>query len=104
MSDERSAQPIELRDNIAEGQFETTVEGRIAYVQYARDGTRLALNHTEVPIELEGRGVASRLVKAVLDKARADGVKVLPYCPFVRTYLKRHPEYRDLIASEMLAE
>src|SRR4051812_16716882 len=104
MNEPNRAQPVELRDNTAEQQFETTVEGHIAFVQYDRDGKRLALNHTEVPIELEGKGVASRLVTAVLDKARADGMKILPYCPFIRTYLKRHPEYRDLIASEMVAE
>jgi uncharacterized protein len=57
------------------------------------------LTHTEVPPALEGRGIAARLVQAALEHARAEGLRVKPACSYVRTYLKRHPEYQDLLAT-----
>jgi predicted GNAT family acetyltransferase len=89
----------EVVDNAAEGRFELALEGGTAVMAYARDGDTLQLTHTEVPAELEGQGVGSRFVKQVLDKARADGLKVAPWCPFVHAYIQRHPEYRDLVAA-----
>jgi predicted GNAT family acetyltransferase len=58
----------------------------------------MTLNHTETPVAARGRGLASRLVAAVLDEARSRGLKVVPRCPFVTAYLAKHPEYRDLLA------
>lgn len=88
----------EVVDNQAAGRYELAVEGGTAVLSYTRDGDTLRLTHTEVPAELEGQGIGSRLVKQVLDRARAEGVKVAPWCPFVREYIDRHPEYRDLVA------
>lgn len=76
--------------------FETETEHGTAILTYERSDRGLALLHTEVPPAAEGRGVGSRLVKAALESARAEGLRVLPFCPFVKTYLERHPEYRDL--------
>lgn len=55
--------------------------------------------HTEVPPAWEGRGVGGALARAGLDWAREEGLRVYPSCPFVRTWLDRHPEYSDLVES-----
>ena len=68
-----------------------------AIVVYARDGDLIALQHTEVSPALEGQGIARRLVQAVLDDVRARGLTVIPTCPYVRTFLRKHPSYRDLV-------
>jgi uncharacterized protein len=60
----------------------------------------LALVHTEVEPRHEGRGFASRLVAGALDDIRARGLGVVPTCPFVRSYLERHPEYGDLVVAD----
>jgi predicted GNAT family acetyltransferase len=92
----RHASP-ELVDNAGGGRFEMNVDGEVAFLEYRRIGDRLHLMHTEVPSALRGRGAGGRLVAAVLDKARAEGVRVVPNCPFVKAFLGRHPEYRSLV-------
>jgi hypothetical protein len=52
--------------------------------------------HTEVPKALAGKGIGSRLARHVLEAARAEGLKVVPVCPFIAAWMKRHPEYDDL--------
>jgi uncharacterized protein len=82
--------------NAAAHQFEIpTDEGR-ALLRYVRRGDVLDLVHTEVSEHFEGRGFASALARAALDYARANNLKVIPTCPFVRGYMSRHPEYDDL--------
>ena len=58
---------------------------------------RIVFTHTLVPHAIEGKGVGSKLIRAALDSARDQGLKVVPQCPFVAVYIDRHPEYRDLI-------
>ena len=89
-----------VRDNKQEGRFELALEGgRTAYVEYeeAGDGV-LALTHTEVPTEFEGKGVGGALVKGVLEIVRGENLKIVPVCRFVSVYLRRHPEYQGLVA------
>jgi uncharacterized protein len=62
-----------------------------------RPGT-LELHHTFVPESARGRGVGERLVTAAMDHARETGVKIIPTCPFVRSWVEEHPEVRDLIS------
>jgi hypothetical protein len=57
----------------------------------------MTILHTGVPLELEGHGIGSRLARAALEYARAHGLRVVPVCPFVRAYLKQHPEYLDVV-------
>lgn len=87
-----------LKDNPQQGRFEMEVEGRIAFVAYRRSNGVISLNHAEVPVELEGQGIGSELVRATLEAARAEGLKVVPRCSFVAAFMRRHPEYRDLLA------
>jgi len=86
-----------LRDDKARCRFELDVDGVTASMNYRLAGNVITLDHTETPVEARGRGIASQLVAAVLKIARARGLKVVPRCPFVRAYLGKHPEYRDLL-------
>lgn len=88
----------EIRENGARHRYELEIEGHIAFVLYKREPGVITFVHTEVPKELGGKGVGSRLAKHVLEAARADGVKVVPMCPFIAAWMKRHPEYDDLRA------
>ncbi|HEX2076630.1 MAG TPA: GNAT family N-acetyltransferase [Longimicrobium sp.] len=87
-----------VRDNADQSRFELDVDGQTAVLQYMQRGETLYLTHTEVPPELEGRGIGSRIVKHALEHARSQGHKVAPWCPFVRAYIDRHPEYQPLVA------
>jgi uncharacterized protein len=86
-----------VRDNRAEQEFELTVDGHRAVAAYQREGDRIVFTHTHVPKPIEGHGVAARLIRAALDSARDEGLKVVAQCSYVRTYIDRHPEYRDLV-------
>jgi uncharacterized protein len=88
----------QVRDNRAEQEFALETEGGRAVAAYQREGDRVVFTHTVVPAELEGRGIGSRLVRGALDLVRDQGLKVVPQCAFVRAYIQRHPEYRDLLA------
>jgi predicted GNAT family acetyltransferase len=68
--------------------------GTLAYSD--REG-KLYLIHTEVPKQLEGHGYAGALAKTALEYAKEQGLEVVPFCPFVRAYLQRHPEYASLV-------
>jgi predicted GNAT family acetyltransferase len=65
--------------------------------EYQRMGTVVAFTRTEVPQEYAGRGIGSTLIGEAMDLVRASGRQVIPYCPFVRSWLTRHPDYLDLV-------
>ena len=85
-----------VRDNKAEHRFEMDAGGDVAVAYYRLSPGVITLTHTEVPASLQGRGIGSRLVRGVLEAARAEGLKVVPRCSFVSSYLARHPEFNDL--------
>jgi len=87
-----------VRDNRAEQEFELDVDGHRAVAAYQREGDRIVFTHTIVPREVEGRGVGSKLIRAALDSARDQELTVVPLCGFVKAYIGKHPEYRDLLA------
>ena len=79
--------------------YEIRVDGELAgFVRYVRHPDHLDLVHTEIDPRFEGRGLAGRLVKGALEEVRADGGRIKPSCPFVASYLDKHPEYADLAA------
>ncbi len=86
-----------VQNNTAKHRYELEVERHIAASYYELSGDVITFTHTEVPKELEGKGIGSRLVKGALDQVRADGLKVVPRCPFVKSYIGKHPEYTDLV-------
>ncbi len=81
--------------NEAVSRYELDTEHGTAIAVYRQQGDRLMFVHTETPPPDEGKGIASRLVRAALDDARARGFKIVPACSFVVDFVRRHPEYRD---------
>ena len=90
---------IPVVHNTTAKRFEITLDSKTAYSKYLLAGGKIIIGHTEVPEELEGQGLASRIVSTVLDYARAQNLKVLPICPFAKSYIGRHHEYQDLLES-----
>ncbi|WP_066943496.1 GNAT family N-acetyltransferase [Microtetraspora fusca] len=85
-------------DDPEAGRFEITVEGKVVgFADYRRRGSRISFTHTEIDPAYGGRGLGSTLVRGALDASRTAGLSVLPYCPFVRDYIARHPGYLDLV-------
>ncbi|MEJ7745905.1 MAG: GNAT family N-acetyltransferase [Luteimonas sp.] len=76
--------------------FTTSVDGHEGHVDYESDDGRIVITHTVVPAEIGGRGIAAELVKAALDFARDEGLKVEPRCSYAEGYLQKHPEYASL--------
>lgn len=93
-----SEQNWTVRNNSAQSRFEVVLDEGIALAQYRlRDGV-MQIVHTEVPPALEGRGLASALMSAAVEHARAEGLKIEPRCSYAASYMKRHPETQDLQA------
>lgn len=90
--------PITVVHNEKEQRFEAAVAGGVAHTDYRRTGQVLHMVHTEVPPEAAGGGVAGKVVRAALDYATANGLKVFPTCTYVRSYMQRHPETQSLLA------
>ena len=87
-------------DNGEEQRFELAVEERVAFIDYQLRNDAIVMAHTEVPEELEGQGIGSALVQGALDLARQRHVNVVPSCPFVSAYIRRHPDYLDLVSEQ----
>jgi uncharacterized protein len=93
--------PLEITDNRADQRFEARLGERlVGWGNYLIAGDTIIFTHTRVPAEFEGRGVASRLVRHELEDVRSRGLRVTPRCPFVAAYIRRHPEYADLVADD----
>ncbi len=88
---------MKIENNQDAQRWEAHLDQHMAVAEYRRRGDTVFFIHTEVPRELEGRGVASTLVKAALDDARTQHLAVVPFCPFVAGYIRRHPEYKALV-------
>ena len=81
----------------AHHRFELAVDGHIAASYYEIADGVITFIHTEVPPELGGKGIGSKLIKGALDQVRADGLKVIAQCPFVKAYIEKHADYADLL-------
>lgn len=89
--------PMQINHDPASGRFSTQLDGHEAELVYRRQEGRLVIDHTGVPQAIGGRGVAGALVRAALDYARAEGLRVVPLCSYSAEYIQRHPEYADLV-------
>lgn len=87
-----------VRHNPEAHRFEAFVEGELCRANYRLMGDVLAMNHTEVPQSLQGRGIACALVRYAVEFARANGMRIAPHCSYVRGYFQRHPEAHDVLA------
>ncbi|NYG38093.1 GNAT family N-acetyltransferase [Janibacter alkaliphilus] len=78
--------------------FEITTDGQVAgFTQFVEKGDQRIFFHTEIGEEFGGRGLASTLVAAALEATRADGMRIVPVCPYVKKYLGTHHEVDDLV-------
>ena len=94
-----------ITDNPDQHRYEIRVDDELAgFVQYRRREGLIALIHTEIDTRFEGKGLGSQLITGVLDQARAAGVWVFPFCPFVNGFISRHPEYVELVPEEFRPE
>lgn len=91
---------ISVHNSPGKNRFEAQVEGHTAFVDYKRRGDTIWFTHTEVPKELEGRGIGSALAKFALDYAATNSLHVVPACPFIEDYIGSHPEYASLVTRE----
>jgi predicted GNAT family acetyltransferase len=83
--------------NIAAKRFEIIIDGKTAFSKYLLVGEKMIIEHTEVPVGLEGKGIAGLIVRTALDYARAQKLKVMPLCPFTAAFIHRHAQYQDLV-------
>ena len=88
---------VTVRHNAAENRFEAEVEGHRSVAEYQLRGTEMLMTHTFVPPELRGRGIAEKLVRAALEHARSERLRVVPACSYVEAFIRRHEEFRPLV-------
>jgi predicted GNAT family acetyltransferase len=89
-----------VRQNSKDDRFELDTDGGTAYVEYIIDGDEITFTHTEVPKEAEGKGIAGKVVAAAVAYARDQKLRVIPQCPYVAGWMKRHREYDDILHPE----
>jgi predicted GNAT family acetyltransferase len=95
--DERSMRVVR---NSESGRYEIYLgEDRVGYAAYREEPGRVVFTHTVIDPAYEGRGLGSRLAGFALDDVRSRGLLIVAQCPFIAAYVKRHPEYADLVAS-----
>lgn len=92
-----STTPEVVSHNVQARRFELETEGKMALMEYRLEGDRMIFTHTFVPPELRGRGLAERMVRAALEHARTQGLRVVPQCSYVGVFLGRHSEFADLV-------
>lgn len=89
---------IVVTQDTAQLRFTATVDGVLCVLDYQLHDGVMAIVHTGVPSQVGGRGIAAELTKVALDTARANGWKVRPLCSYAAVYMRRHPDYNDLLA------
>jgi predicted GNAT family acetyltransferase len=87
---------IELVNNEPIHHFELTKDGFTAFIDYLKRGDKVFLVHTDVPVELEGKGVAGKLVEKVFQYLEEHNLNMVPLCSYVNHYLQKHPEWGKL--------
>ncbi|MEM1324876.1 MAG: GNAT family N-acetyltransferase [Bacteroidota bacterium] len=87
----------ELIDNEEARQYEFHVDGAVPRIEYIKSGEKIFLAHTEVPQQLEGKGIGSAIIKAALEDIEQRDLTLIPLCPFVAGYIKRYPEWKKLV-------
>lgn len=90
---------IRREDTATGGRYVVRIDGYEAEMTFSKAGTsRIIIDHTGVPRELGGRGVGQALVLRAVEDARADGIKIIPLCPYAKAQIEKHPEWQDVLA------
>ena len=96
------AENIAVQDNPGESRYELVLDEQVVgEILYRLAPDHVELLHTEILPSLENKGLGARLVAGALDDIRARGLRVVPFCPFVRSYIRRHPDYADLVVRDV---
>jgi uncharacterized protein len=98
MSQSHDDGPGAVRDNTEMRRFELSEQGKLAFADYRLNDGVVTLPHVEAHPDLRGSGAAGRLMLGVLEHIRREGLKVRPVCSYAVAYMRRHPEYNDLMA------
>jgi predicted GNAT family acetyltransferase len=95
---------FEVADNPRENRYEVRVDGELlGFAAYRLRPGLIAFTHTQIDPRLEGHGAGSQLAEAALDDARARGLAVLPFCPFINWWIEQHADYADLVPAQFRA-
>lgn len=86
-----------LIDNKENKRYEFRLEDDVPFIDYILTRNKIYLTHTEVPQELGGKGIGSALIRAALEDIEQRELTLVPLCPFVAAYIKRHPEWKKLV-------
>jgi predicted GNAT family acetyltransferase len=89
--------PVQVTHNIDLQRFEVQADEHVAFLTYKHDGARVIMDHTYVPEELRGRGLANTLGYAALEEAQRQGWIVVPRCSFVAAFIERNPKFANLV-------
>ena len=90
----------EISDNAGQSRYEIRLDGELAgFVTYRKRDGAISLDHTEVDPAFKGKGVGGSLARGVLDDIREKNLSVIPLCPFIKGWIDKHPDYRDLVAA-----
>jgi predicted GNAT family acetyltransferase len=87
-----------IEHNPSQLRFEWTEDGILSVLDYQLHDGIMIITHTGVPEAIGGRGIAADMTQAALDTARAEGWKVRPLCSYAAAYIRRDPQYQDLLA------
>jgi hypothetical protein len=94
-----------VTDDPEQSRYELRVAGELAgFLTYKRRGDQISLIHTEVEPPFQGKGLATHLARFSLDDARKRGLAILPFCPYVNSWIRKHPDYADLVPPDRRAE
>ena len=94
-----------VADNPAASRYELRVDGELAgFAAYRRRGGTMSITHTEIEPAFQGAHLATRLARFSLDDARQRGLTVLPYCPDTSAWIRKHPDYLDLVPAGRRAD
>ena len=96
-SDKINLDDVVVVNNIDDNQFEINISDLQAFIPYSISKGKIAFFHTEVPEELEGNGLATKLTLHALNYAKDNELKILPYCPFIAAYIEKHPEWKKYV-------
>jgi len=87
----------QLLNKKSKKQYEFHIDEHTPRIEYIKAQDKIYLTHTEVPKALEGKGIGSAIIKAALEDVKSQGLTLVPLCPFVAMYIKKHPEWKDLV-------